>query len=445
LQAGGVLRILFRLPSARAAATVRAHPNDLNPEALMRPSYRALFVLALLSLASLALAAPAKPPTKTSAAKELLQNGGFERAVSESHWLAAGWDTSIADLPTPVYFGRDTFLAHSGEYAVSVANTSNAFPMGHNWSQTILVGPETWGKMARFKVWARNNGVEGRAYILVQAYSDTASRMGKIWNVDHDEALKRLGINKIDDPLLDLGWDRTMFAEPLTDWVQREAVAFVAPGTNVLFVRCGLMGTGQVLFDDASLTLTPAPAFPKPAVGKNLFIDPGFEQGGVTWDLAIPPFEGSKVVMDSTVAHTGKWSVRFQEFWDGLVESRIGVGQSAFGRSLRGQRVRLSGWFKGDSLVGTSLVKIYSHGMKSRVVQSPGAELLSGTWDWKQLSIEMDIPEDSEIVWAHLQTIVPARGVVWIDDASFEVVGPAKSAAKPSGTKPAAAAKPKNP
>jgi len=409
----------------------------------MRSSFRALFTLALLLLCSPALAAPAKAPAKASAPRELLQNGGFERAASANHWMAAGWDTSMADLSS-VFFGRDSFLVHSGRYAVSVANMSDAFPMGHNWSQTILVGPESWGKLATFKVWARNNGVDGRAYILVQAYSDTASRMAEIWNVDHDEALKRLGINKIDDPLIDLGWDRTQFSEPLTEWVQREAVAFVPPGTNVMFVRCGLLGTGQVLFDDASLTLKPAPAFTKLAAGRNMFTDPGFEEGGISWDLAIPPYEGSKIVVDSTVAHTGRRSIRLQDFWDGLVETRIGVGQSALGRSLRGQRVRLTGWFKGDSLVGTALVKIYSHGLKSHVIQSPGAELLSGSWDWKQIAIELDIPEDSEIVWAHLQAIAPARGTVWIDDASFEVVGPARSAAKPATpAKPAAAAKPK--
>jgi hypothetical protein len=68
-------------------------------------------------------------------------------------------------------------------------------------------------------------------------------------------------------------------------------------------------------------------------------------------------------------------------------------------------------------------------------VQSPGAELLSGTWDWQQLAIELDIPEDSEIVWAHLQTIAPARGTVWLDDASFEVIGPARSATKTAAAK----------
>ena len=73
-----------------------------------------------------------------------------------------------------------------------MANMSAAFPMAHNWSQTLLVTPDMWGKTAVFKAWTRSNGLEGRAYVLVQAYSDTATKMGRIWGVDHDEALRRL-------------------------------------------------------------------------------------------------------------------------------------------------------------------------------------------------------------------------------------------------------------
>jgi hypothetical protein len=274
-------------------------------------------------------------------------------------------------------------------------------------------------------VWSRSNGIEGRAFILLQAYSDTATKMARIWGVDHDEALKRLGIGKIDDPLLDLAWKRRWFDEPLTDWVEREAKIQIPPGTNVVFVRCGLIGTGQVLFDDASLTLGPGSPPAKIAKGENLFTDPGFEQHALSWDIALPPYEGAKVSIDSSIAHGGRMSVRLSDFWDGLVETRIGVGQPFDARALRGQRVRLTGWFKGDSLKGIAYVKVYAQGLKSRVTQSPGAEMLSNSWDWQQLAIELNIPDDAVIVWANLQAQAPARGTVWIDDASFEVLGPA--------------------
>lgn len=369
--------------------------------------------------------APHSDGATRPATRSLLQNGDFERSMAQHTWMPVGWDTSRAGLPT-VFFGRDSFLVHGGQWAVNLANMSAGFPMGHNWSQTMLVGPETWGKTASFKAWTRNNGIEGRAYLLVQAYNDTASRMARIWNVDHDEALQRLGIGKVDDPLLDLGWKRTQFSEPHTEWVQREVRTYVPPGTNVLFVRCGLFGIGQVLFDDASLTLLPTPPAVRPAKGVNLYAEPGFEEGGLAWDLAIPPYEGSKVTVDSTVARSGKCSIKVSDFWDGVAQTRIGVGQPFEARGLRGQRVRLTAWLKGDSLRGTALVQVFAHGLKSRVTRSPIAELLSETWDWKQLAIELDIPKDAELVWANIFALAPARGTFWIDDASFEVVGPAK-------------------
>ena len=398
--------------------------------------FAAAAVLLLMIVAALL---PHPAAAANPAGKSLLQNPDFERGMPTHPWMPSGWDTSMADLPT-VFFGRDSFLVHGGKWAVNVANMSAAFPMAHNWSQTLLVGPETWGKTAVLKVWTRSNGIEGRAYIMLQAYRDTVTRMARIWNVDRDEALRRLGIHNVDDPLLDVGWKRTQFDDPLTDWVQREARAYIAPGTNVLFVRCGLTGTGQVLFDDASLTLEKTPPFTLAAKGENLFADPGFEQRGLAWDIAIPPFEGAKVVLDSTVAHSGRFSMRCADFHDGLVEARMGVAQPIPGRRVRGQRLRLSAWFKGDSLQGTALVKIYAQGLRTHVLQSPAAELLSGTWDWKQIAIELDIPDDAELVWANLQVIAPASGTVWFDDASLEVVGPAR-AATTTAKQPAARAR----
>lgn len=401
----------------------------------MPSSRRPLLVLAVLGLVTtvaLWFGPPANAQTKSrTAARTLLQNPGFERGVANHPWMPTGWDTSRADLPT-VFFGRDTFLVRSGQWSVNVANMSTAFPMAHNWSQTLLVGPEHWGKTAVFRVWTRSNGLEGRAYILVQAYCDTATKMGRIWGVDHDEALRRMGIHKIDDPLLDLGWKRTTFDDPLTEWVEREARIHVPRGTNVMFVRGGILGTGQVMFDDASLTFEPS-APVRLAEGENLFREPGFEERALAWDIAIPPFEGARVQVDSTVSRSGRASLLIRDFHDGLVEARIGVGQPFDGRALRNKRVRLTGWYKGDSLMNSAYVKVFSHGLQSRVKQSPAGELLSGTWDWKPLSIEFDVAPDADLVWANLLVTAPARGQVWIDDASFEVIGPARTA-RPAAT-----------
>src|SRR5437764_818387 len=71
----------------------------------------------------------------------LLDNPGFETVLAGHPWMPAGWDTSDSGLPT-VYFGRDTFVVHSGHYGVNVANTSTSFPVWHNWNQAVMVGPD---------------------------------------------------------------------------------------------------------------------------------------------------------------------------------------------------------------------------------------------------------------------------------------------------------------
>ncbi len=401
------------------------------------PRSATLRALALMSVLAAGLTAAPALAQKGAPARNLLANPGFERSLPGHDWLPTAWDTSQAGIPT-VFFGRDSFLVRSGDFAVNIANTSTIFPMAHNWSQTVAVGPEAWGKLARFRVWTRSNGLQGRAYLLVQAYRDTITRLAKDWNVDREEARKRLRVNKVDDPAMDLAWHRTQFDDPLTDWVLREASVVVPPLTNVLFVRAGIFGTGQLLVDDASLTLEAAPPLKRPVPGVNLIADASFEEGSaLRWEIAVPPYEGARIDVDSTVARTGKRSIRLSQMFDGLVQTRMGVCQP-FGRELAGKRVKASAWFKGDSLKGTAYVKLWAQAPKIGLHASPGRDLLSGTFDWSYIETEFDVPAGSEIVWSWYLLNAPAEGVLWIDDVGLEVVGdaaPAKAAASGAGLK----------
>jgi hypothetical protein len=390
-------------------------------------------VLALLVLAACTMPAPVAH-AQAAAPRNLLGNPGFERGLRNHEWMPADWDTSTAGLPT-VFFGRDSFSVRSGRYAVHVANTSTLFPMSHNWSQTLLVGPEAWGRTARFRVWTRSNGVQGRAYVLLQAYRDTITVRAKVWNVDREEARRRVGLAKVDDPAMDLGWHRVQFDEPQTGWVQREASVHIPPLTNVLFVRVGMQGTGQLLLDDASLTLEASPPPRRVAPGQNLLADASFEQGaGLPWEMVVPPYEGARIDIDSTVAREGRCSVRLSQFNDGLVQTRMGVTQVFEGRALAGRRVRASAHFRGDSLRGTAYVKIWAQGPRIGVQSSPGRELASGTFDWKLLDSEFVVPRGTEMLWAWYAINAPAEGTLWIDDARFEVVpdAPAPAVAPPA-------------
>ncbi len=387
-------------------------------------------LIRVLALAALAPAL-AQAPASAAPSRNLLANPGFEQRQAGSDWMPAAWDTSNAGLET-VFFGRDTFMVHGGNYSVNVANTSTLYWMGHNWSQTILVGREAWGKTAVFSVWTRTNGLQGRAYILAQAYRDTVTKMAQIWGVARDEALSRLGLNPLSDPLRDFGWQRIQFEDPRTDWVRREARIIVRPGTNVLFVRCGLLGTGQVLYDDASLTLEPTAPEPAIAPGVNVLADPGFEDGALAWEWSIPPFEGARIEPDTTVAHSGRVSMKCSRLEDGVVSARAGVCQPVRADALRGKRVRISGWFRGDSLTAGAFVLVASHTIQDKQV-SGTTQQLTGTFDWTYTSTEFDVPEDAALIWAWMMLNAPVHGTLWIDDASLEILGPSES--KPSTAK----------
>ncbi len=380
-----------------------------------------------LCLALLTLPCAAAPPGPTG---QLLANPGFEEPLEAHPWMPADWDTSQTELTT-VFFGRDTFLVHGGRYAVSVANTSQLVPVWHNWNQSVLAGPETWGKDAVFSVWTRSNGLQGRAYVLLQAYRDTIGKTAKLLKLPRDMAGKRIGINKLDDPLLDTGWKRLYFTDSETDWVQRQVRVFVPPSTNVIYVRCGLLGTGQVIFDDASLTLEAAQPPPPTPTGANLLADAGFEGDGNSWEYSMPPYAGQRVERDTAVVHSGSASIRFQSGDEGYIQARAGVCQ-VMDRRLAGKRVRLSGWVKTDSVrLGAAYIRIYANSLSRGMVQSDPGPVVDLTHDWMRLALEMDVPRDAVEVWSWLAWTVPANGTVWYDDAALEILGPA-GAAKPA-------------
>jgi hypothetical protein len=378
----------------------------------------------LLALSSLLLLA-AGPGAATAAPKaspNLLDNPGFEEPLPGHPWMPAGWDTAASGLMS-VFFGRDTFLVHSGRYAVSVANLSTMFFMAFNWNQGLIVDRNWWGKDVVFSMWTRSNGLQGRAYIRAAIYRDSLSKMAKIWGVSRLRAADSLRINTVDDPMLELGWTYKYFMDNETDWVRREVRLHIPPTTTWLRLSAGLTGTGQVLFDDASLTLEPArPPDPAP-VGVNLLADPGFEGDGTLWEYSMPPYEGQRVERDTTLSHSGKACMRYQDTGGGFNQIPTGACQALVNRGLAGKHMRLSAWLKTDSLQGTANVALFFKTIDGP--RHPVPKLYSGTNDWTHISVEGDAPPDTYEVWAWFLYQSPAPGRVYFDDVSLEVTGDA--------------------
>jgi hypothetical protein len=384
--------------------------------------------VALRLLVVALLTAPLAARPADSAGVNRLSNPGFEQSLPGHPWMPAGWDTSRSGLSS-VFFGRDTMLVHDGRYAVTVANVSALWPFSHNWSQTVLVNRGDWGKDAVFSVWTRSAGIDGHAYVLLQAYRDTISRVAKEQGVPRDSMALLMGIHPVDDPLYDLGWKRASFAEQETGWVRREVRIFVPPLANVIFVRCGLIGVGQLMVDDASLTFEPArPAAPV-SPHTNLLADPGFENGGLDWEFSLPPYRGMIGIVDSTEAHSGRYCALFTGGEEGWASGHVGACQAISNRNLQGKRLRLTGWFKTDSLKSNAYTKFYFHTLHG-VEQIPTNNQFSGTKDWSKATLEADVPRDAYEVWVWYVYNGPAEGKVRIDDCSVEVIPPDKDRKK---------------
>lgn len=393
---------------------------------LRKPRQVALLLLFLVTLPLLVGALGAAPPPANR-----LENSGFEDGVPGHAWMPTGWDTSRAGLSS-VFFGRDTLLAHGGQYAITVANVSDLWPFSHNWSQSVLIDSKDWGKDALLTIWTRSTGVEGKAYVMLQAYRDTLSYVARERRLARDTVSVIMGIKSIDDPAFDLGWKRTAFSDEETDWVKREARVFIPPLTNVLIVRCGLIGTGQLMLDDASLTFEPPlPPAPLP-LNTNLLKDPSFEDGGLNWEFSLAPYRNTVGRVDSTVARTGRCSAFFESGDMGFVSVGSGVCQSICNRNLGGQHFKLSGWFKLDSLVSTAYTLMYFNTPRG-VISIPTKDRFSLTQDWHEATLEADAPKDTYSMWVWFEYNAPASGRLHIDDCSLEITGPAK---KPDDAKP---------
>ena len=147
----------------------------------------------------------------------------------------------------------------------------------------------------------------------------------------------------------------------------------------------------------------------------------------------MPPYDNMRIEVDSTVAHTGRKSVRCSGP-NGMVRARAGVCQVVCDRRLGGRRVKFSGYVKTDSLVGSAYLKIYAHTL-SGVVKIPGSDQYDGTRDWTLASMEADLPADTYAIWCWFQYSVPAAGRVYFDDFDLAVVGSAAPPPKSVGAR----------
>ncbi len=388
-----------------------------------------LLLLATVIVPSLAPRADAAAPPAAHAAPNLLANPSFEEG---GLFAPADWDSTVAGVPTVLFFW-DQDVHRTGARSASIVNAGDILPVWHNWNQIVPSAGRYVGKDLVLSVWTRSAQLTGRGYVMVQCYRDTVLNYAREKNISRDQARKELGFHYADDPQLELGWARQYFSDEVSDWTERKVRVYVPPTTDLIIVRCGIYGPGQVWFDDATLTAEPARP-PAPLVlGKNLLANPGFERPFDDWEFSMPPTPGAVIEPDSTTSHSGRFSAMLTVNQRPGFETFQNACQVFNARNLAGKRVRISGWCKTEGLQSTSAyLQVYATGLYG-VAGSLAGDAISGTTDWTFYSTEWDVPKDSYTVWARAGYLA-TPGKCWWDDLKFEVIGDART---PTPPKPA--------
>ena len=361
------------------------------------------------------------------ASENLLQNPGFETG---GLLAPAGWDTTLAGLPT-VLFYWDPEVHHSGSRSAAIVNAGDIMPIWHNWNQLLLHAGRLQGRDLELSVWVKSAQMGGRGYVMLQCYRDTVTLYAKDQGLTRDRARYLMGFHLADDPQIELGWARKYFSTDLDDWTEMKVRCYVPPSTDLVAVRFGIYGSGQVWFDDAQLTAEPARPVPPYPLGRNLLANPSFEEPINDWEFSMPPTPGARIEADSTTAHSGHYSVLLTMTEKPVVQGFVNACQVFNTRALSGKRVRLSGWVKLEDLSHSSAyLSVFSTGLYGSQGH-PVPDAVSGTCDWTVQSMDFDVPKNSYTVWARVGYTADV-GKVWWDDVKFEVLGDTPGAVVPA-------------
>lgn len=163
--------------------------------------------------------------------------------------------------------------------------------------------------------------------------------------------------------------------------------------------------------------------------GKNLLNNPGFENGGASWDIA----ENSARIV-SNIAHSGKNSLYYSN-----VNSQK---QEILSQSLSvqaGQLLYSSLWVKGKDIASTTqpVSRFPAPGIKIDVEfrdnqgqtistithsRTPGGS--QGTYNWEQVRGQGIVPENAVTALVCIYLDKDIMGSVWIDDVETRVIQP---------------------
>jgi hypothetical protein len=99
------------------------------------------------------------------------------------------------------------------------------------------------------------------------------------------------------------------------------------------------------------------------------------------------------------------------------------IGQAIWAKDYRGKRVRLTGWVRTQAVQGGASLWLRVDGSGGGLLlDNMDGRRVSGTSDWRQLQIVLDVPAAADgLVFGGLTV---GGGQAWFDDFALDIVGP---------------------
>jgi hypothetical protein len=210
-----------------------------------------------------------------------------------------------------------------------------------------------------------------------------------------------------------------------TGWQRYDIVLDLPPGAERIAFGAALAGPGKVWVDDVRLEVVNAELVPTTEYYRGtatMFENPDFENGLVGWRKYSQRFSAYEAGTDENVKHGGKASGYLKAEQSNL-EVPGEIGQKIRADDYRGQRVRLTVFIKTESVdkgVGIGMGSLLPDGSQGPY-DDMATRLITGTTDWQQYHVVIDVPEDATTIT--MGAVLYGPGQMWVDDLQFEVVG----------------------
>jgi hypothetical protein len=241
---------------------------------------------------------------------------------------------------------------------------------------------------------------------------------------------------RVDGPARALAFDNMepRAVKGTTDWTRYEVVLDVPEAAVRLAFGPVLRGAGQVWADDLTLDVVDPKAI-KSTQPPGYVLNPAehasnldFETIGTAssipgWNIHAHSSDSYSQRIAEGGAHGGRTFLEVKSTQQGS-PTFFSASQGIVAGPYKGKRVRFRAFLKtGDVAEEASVAMVTGTGQSSYYATTRGRGA-KGSTDWQPQEIVLDVPTDAEELG--VSVILRGRGTLGVDDASLEVVDPAK-------------------